>query len=198
MAPAQFPLGPHAIYKGAKTSYPPDVAWGSAGVSSLRSSLRSICCTTGSLQLPVMRNSRMAARERGLRKASWAMKAMAPAAGLTKAVARAALPASISGMTRAVRSCVSRAMSALPCMSTVALALLMRKLVVRATPAATLTSALAWSKAKPALNRSRKSSVRRRGSACRLSTPSSLAAPGSALRNWPSPMSSRRWPPRLG
>ena len=67
-----------------------------------------------------------------------------------------------------------------------------------ATPRAMLTSPSMLSKAKPSWNRSRKSSDSRRGSACRLSTPSSRAAPGSALRNWPARASSRSCPSRLG
>ena len=121
-----------------------------------------------------------------------------PMAGLMAVATRAAVPASISGTTSTRRSCVSRARSALPSISTAALAPFICRFEVRATPCCTATSPRTKSNAKPCENTSRKSSVRRRGSDCRLSTPSSLATPGSALRNWPAPMSRCSWPSMLG
>ena len=61
----------------------------------------------------------------------------------------------------------------------------MMKSCVFSTPLEIVAVAVMLSKAKPSLNISRKSSVMRRGSACRLSMPSNLPMPGSILRNWP-------------
>ncbi len=96
-----------------------------------------------------------------------------------------AVPALISGTTTTLRSCVSRARSALPSMSTAAFTPFICRLLVRSTPCSRLASPRTKSNAKPSENTSRKSSARRRGKACKLSTPSSLAAPGSTLRNCP-------------
>ena len=103
-----------------------------------------------------------------------------------------------SGSANTCRLWVSRAMSALPSASTTACRLRRRRLSVYATPWLTRRSAVMWSKARPSWNTSRKSSSKRRGKACRLSTPSSLAAPASTLRNWALSIVSASLPPRLG
>ncbi len=109
-----------------------------------------------------------------------------------------AVPALISGTTTTRMSWVSRAMSARPSISTAAFTPFICRLLVEAMPWAMVTSPRRKSKAKPSENTSRKSSVSRRGSDCRLSTPSSLARPGSALRNWPDSMLTLKAPERLG
>jgi hypothetical protein len=104
----------------------------------------------------------------------------------------------ISGTTTTIRSCVSRARSALPSISTAALTPFICRLLVKAMPCSMVTSPRTKSNEKPSLNTSRKSSTRRRGSDCRLSTPSSLARPGSAFRNWPFSTETLKAPVRLG
>ena len=132
-----------------------------------------------------MWNSCVAAAISGLLSTICARKVPRPMAGLIAVATSAAVPALISGTTTTRRFCVSRAMSAEPSISTAALTPFICRLLVLATPWLILASPRRKSKAKPWLKTSRKSSVSRRGSACRLSTPSSLAMPGSALRNWP-------------
>ena len=139
----------------------------------------------GSAQVPSIWNSCVAARISGWRRNICARKVPRPMAGLITVATSEAVPALISGTTTTLMSCVSRAMSALPSISTAAFTPFICRLLVAAMPCWMVTSPRRKSKAKPSLNTSRKSSVSRRGSDCRLSTPSSLARPGSALRNWP-------------
>lgn len=135
-----------------------------------------------------MRNSWVAASMRGPRRNTWARKLPRPITGLMAVATSEAVMALISGTTTTRRSCVSRSMSALPSISTAAFTPFICRLLVVATPCSMRRSPRTKSKAKPSLKTSRKSSVRRRGSDCRLSTLSSLARPGSALRNWPASM----------
>src|SRR6185369_12175232 len=74
----------------------------------------------GSAQVPSIWNSWVAARIRGWRRNSCARKVPSPMAGLITLATSEAVPALISGMTTTLMSCVSRAMSALPSISTAA------------------------------------------------------------------------------
>ena len=55
-------------------------------------------------------------------------------------------------------------------------------------PCAMNTSPRTKSKAKPSLNKSLKSKVKRRGKDCKLNTPNKRVTPGSAFKNWPRSM----------
>ncbi|MNV81210.1 hypothetical protein D3C71_1748600 [compost metagenome] len=122
---------------------------------------------------------------RGPRRKTCARKLPRPTTGLMAVATSDAVMALISGTTTTRRSWVSWSMLALPSISTAALTPFICRLLVVATPWLMRMSPRTKSKAKPSLNTSRKSSVRRRGSDCRLKTPRSLASPASALRNWP-------------
>ena len=132
-----------------------------------------------------MWNSWVAARISGWRSSNCARNEPSPIAGLITVATSDAVPALISGTTSTFTSWVSRAMSARPSISTAALTPFICRLLVAAMPCSMARSPRTKSKAKPSLKTSRKSSVSRRGSDYRLSTPSSLASPGSAFRNWP-------------
>lgn len=164
----------------------------------LGSSGRATFAILGSAQVPSIWNSWVAALDSGLLSTHCARKVPRPMAGLIAVATSAAVPALISGTTTTRRFCVSWTMSAEPSISAAAFTPFICRLLVLAVPFAILASPRMKSKAKPWLNTSRKSSVSRRGSACRLSTPSSLARPGSALRNWPDSTFTPSWPPRLG
>ena len=73
----------------------------------------------------------------------------------------------------------------------------MRRSWVVATPRSISTSPVTLSKAKPSRNRSRKSSVTRRGSDCRLSTLQQPPPAPASASNWPSSMPRRGLPCRL-
>ena len=89
-------------------------------------------------------------------------------------------------------------MSALPAISTTACKPRARRLSVLATPRRICTSPARVSNEKPSSKTSLKSSSSRRGRACRLSTPSSRAAPASAFRNRPLLIANTNWPSSEG
>src|SRR5450830_165045 len=161
-------------------------AYLTAGLAPLpTSALRSCLTTSGSLHEPVTLYSKVSVFISGLRKNSCARKVPTPTTGLIASATSDAVPRLTSGITTRCRFCVSLAMSAEPFISTEAATPVIFRLSVVAMPCAMDAVPTILSNAKPSENTSRKSSARRRGKACKLSTPSSLAAPGSTLRNWP-------------
>ncbi|MCY1347880.1 hypothetical protein D9M69_340040 [compost metagenome] len=66
------------------------------------------------------------------------------------------------------------------------------------TPFSIVPEPVMRSNSSPRPDRLRKSSVAKRSSPCRLSTPSSRAAPGSTLRIWPFSRSSDSLPDNVG
>ena len=134
----------------------------------------------------------------GRRKIHCAKNDPKPTAGLMMVVTSVAVLVLISGTTTTFRSWVSRPRSARPSIRTAKFTPRICRLLVRAMPCSISTSPRTKSNAKPSLNTSLKSSAKRRGKACRLSTPSSLAKPGSAFMNWPDSILTLKLPPKLG
>ena len=132
----------------------------------------------------------------GLPNTLFMTQAAAPTAGLTSSTPVATVSLT-EGCTRTLRSCVSRARSTLPFISTLAAGPWIWRSRVSMTPWVTAKLPLRLSKAKPSLKMSRKSRLIRRGSDCRLTMPRSRPTPGSSLLNWPLAASSFSWPLRL-
>jgi hypothetical protein len=152
--------------------------------------------TFGSSQVPVMPYSKENICPRGSFSTRWLRKVTIPATGLITPTSVAAESPSF-GVTRTCRSCVSRARSVLPCITTSAAEPRILKSRLSSTPRAICAVASMRSHLNPLENTSRKSSAMRWGSICKLISDTSLPMPGSISRNWPSAACTSSRPVRL-
>src|ERR1051325_8439458 len=139
--------------------------------------------TLGSVQLPLTSNSCAKSWPSGFLSTCCASAAATPTTGLTIAMAVDAEPPRL-GTTRTLRFSVSCARSTCPDIATSAAGPRMRNCRRSMRPWSTRDAASMRSKRNPLENTSRKSSVMRRGSACRFMSEISLPSPGSISRHW--------------